>query len=90
MAQIDREGGNQSGLGEAFNSYNHFLTFEKKRSSICSHTQTIMPMFREKEDRLREDRQSGIIKKSWSMELAGTFQNALTHCSDNNIFSAQA
>lgn len=30
MAQIDREGGNQSGLGEAFNSYNHSLTFEKK------------------------------------------------------------
>lgn len=89
MAQIDREGGNQSGLGEAFNSYNHSLTFEK-RSPICSHTQTIMPMFREKEDRLREDRQRGIIKKSWSMELAGTFQNALTHCSDNNIFSAQA
>lgn len=36
----------------------------KKRSPICSHTQTIMPMFRETEGRLREDRQSGIIKKS--------------------------
>lgn len=49
MAQIDREGGNQSGLGEAFNSYNHSLTFGKKkkkeRSSICSHTATITAMF---------------------------------------------
>lgn len=90
MAQIDREEGNQSALGEAFNSHNHSHTFEKKRSSIYSQSQTIMPMFREKEDRLREDIQRGIIKKSWSMELAGTFQKALTHCSDNNIFSAQA
>ncbi len=64
MAQIDREGGNQSGLAEAFNSYNHSPTFgeKKKRLSICSHAQTIMPMFKEKEDRLREDRQRGIIK----------------------------
>lgn len=31
VAQIDREGGNQSGLGEAFNSYNHSLTFGKKK-----------------------------------------------------------
>lgn len=90
MAQIDREEGNQSALGEAFNSHNHSHTFEKKRSSIYSHSQTIMPMFREKEDRFREDRQRGIIKNSWNMELAGTFQKALTHCSDNNIFSAQA
>lgn len=44
MVQSDREGGNQSGLREAFSSYNHSLNFEK-RSSICSHTQTIMLMF---------------------------------------------
>lgn len=30
MAQIDREEGNQSALGEAFNSHNHSHTFEKK------------------------------------------------------------
>ena len=79
MAQIDHEGGNQSGLREAFSSYNHSLTFEKKRSTICSHTQTIMLMFEEKEDSVRQDRQRAIKKKkSWSMELAGTFQNALT------------
>lgn len=60
MAQIDREGGNQSGLGEAFNSYNHSLTLEKK---ICSHTQIIMPMLREKENRLREDRQERYNKE---------------------------
>ena len=38
MAQIDREGGNQSGLGEAFNSYNHSLTFEKKILDLFTHS----------------------------------------------------
>ncbi len=38
MAQIDREGGNQSGLGEAFNSYNHSLTFEKKIPDLFTHS----------------------------------------------------
>lgn len=39
MAQIDREGGNQSGLGEAFNSYNHSLIFEKKKTpSLFTHS----------------------------------------------------
>lgn len=52
VAQIGRVGGNQFGLGEAFNSYNHSFTLEK-RSSNCWHTETIMPMFREKVDRLR-------------------------------------
>ena len=38
MAQIDREGGNQSGLREAFNSYNHSLTFEKKILYLFPHS----------------------------------------------------
>lgn len=38
MAQIDREGGNQSGLREAFNSYNHSLTFGKNILDLFSHS----------------------------------------------------
>lgn len=38
MAQIDREGGNQSGLGEAFYSYNHSLTFKKKILDLFTHS----------------------------------------------------
>ena len=40
MAQIDREEGNLTALGEAFNSHNHSHTFEKKdplkQSRQCS------------------------------------------------------
>lgn len=66
----------------------HIITptpLEKKKILDLFTLSTIVPMFRGKEDRRR-----GIIKKSRSMELAGTFQNNLTHCSDNNISSAQA
>lgn len=37
MAQIDREEGNQSALGEAFNLYNHSHTFEKKILNLFTH-----------------------------------------------------
>lgn len=38
MAQIDREEGNQSALGEAFNSHNHSHTFEKKKDPRSIHS----------------------------------------------------
>lgn len=34
MAQIDHEGGNQSGLIESFSLYNHFLIFEKNTTTL--------------------------------------------------------
>lgn len=37
MAQIDRVGGNQFGLREAFNSYNHSLTIAKKILDLLTH-----------------------------------------------------
>ena len=75
MAQIDREVGNQSGLGEAVNSYNHSLTFGKKKKkkkdprSVHTLQQSKQCSGRGGEDRLREGRGRGIIKKSQSMEL---------------------
>lgn len=91
MAQIDREEGNQSALGEALNSYNHSHTFRKKRkgerSPIYSHSQTIMSILRAKEGRLRLDKLRGIIKKSWSMELAKTFPKKLSPIVLTTIFS---
>ena len=65
---------------------------KKKRSSICSHTATITAMFWEgrggqveggqMERYNKEEPEHGVVR--WTLE------NALTHCSDNNIFSARA
>lgn len=46
-----------------------------------------MSMLRAKEDRLRLDRLRGIIKKSWSMELAKTFPKKLSLIVLTTIFS---
>lgn len=96
MAQIDREVGNQSGLGEAVNSYNHSLTFGKKKKKIldlfthCNNHSNVLGGERrggqveggQMERYNKEEPEHGVVR--WTLE------NALTHCSDNNIFSARA
>lgn len=95
MAQIDREEGNQSALGEALNSYNHSHTFRKKKKG-----RKIPNLLTLSNNHVNVEGKGGRIeagqtkrhnKEELEHGVGKDFsENAFTHCSDNNILAAQA